>query len=178
MKKYSVVIAVLLISVISMALFLLVLGFRVNITDSIPVGLYRITGIKNLKNSFVIFCPDNRFAFKQGMERGYIASGFCAGGYGVLMKKIVAVSSDQISVTSDGVFINHKRLPYSTPKLRDRANRLLPQWHVLHYRLKEDELLSMTNQNELSFDSRYYGPIRIGQVKGVITPVWVFGKKL
>lgn len=177
MKKYAAMIAILLISVIGIVMFLMLLGFRINITDSIPVGLYRMTTIKNLKNSFVIFCPDNRLAFKQGMERSYIDPGFCIGGYGFLMKKVVAVSGDQVSVTSDGVFVNHKRLPYSTPKLRDGANCLLPQWQVLNYRLKADELMTMTSQNEWSFDGRYYGPIRIGQVKGVITPIWIFGEK-
>ena len=167
MKKCTAVIAILLIGVIGIVMFLMLLGFRINITDSIPVGLYRMTTIKNLKNSFVIFCPDNRLAFKQGMERAYIAPGFCTGGYGVLMKKVAAASGDRVTVTSAGVFVNHKPLPYSTPKLTDGANRLLPQWRVLNYRLKTDELMTMTSQNEWSFDSRYYGPIRIGQVKGI-----------
>ena len=52
-------------------------------------------------------------------------------------------------------------------------NRKLPEWRALNYQLKEDEIMTMTSQSSWSFDGRYYGPIRIGQIKGMITPVWV-----
>ncbi|MFO3020318.1 conjugative transfer signal peptidase TraF [Legionella pneumophila serogroup 1] len=173
MKKFTSWITVLLLSIIGMAFLFMMMGFRVNTTDSIPFGLYRITNIKNIKNSYVIFCPDDRPAFKKGLDRGYIESGLCPGGYGYLMKKVVATNGDQISITSDGVFVNRQLIPFSKPILIDGRKRPLPQWRTIDYQIKEDELITMTSQSEWSFDSRYYGPIRIGQVKGVIKPIWV-----
>lgn len=173
MKKFIALVAVVLLSLISISFLLIIMGFRLNITDSIPVGLYRITDLKNIKNAFVIFCPDDRPAFKQGLDRGYVEKGLCPGGYGYLMKKVVATSGDKVSITSEGVFVNRQFLPYSKPKLTDGMNLTLPQWRAIDYQLKEDEILTMTNQSEWSFDARYYGPIRLGQTKGVITPVWV-----
>lgn len=173
MRKLSGIIAVFLISLISVALLFMAMGFRVNLTDSIPIGLYRITGLTNLKNSFVIFCPDDRPAFKQGLERHYIDHGLCPGGYGYLMKKMVATEGDTVSVTAKGVFVNQTLIPFSKPKLNDGMNRTLPQWRTVNYRLKEDEVMTMTSQSEWSFDGRYYGPVHTGQIKGVITPIWV-----
>ncbi|WP_133128618.1 conjugative transfer signal peptidase TraF [Legionella nagasakiensis] len=173
MKKFTSWIAVLMLSIISMAFLLMLMGFRVNTTDSIPVGLYRITNLKNIKNAFVIFCPEDRPAFKEGLERGYIDSGLCPDGYGYLMKKVVATNGDKISVTSEGVFVNHQPIPFSKPIPSDGMDRPLPQWHTRNYQLKEDEILTMTSQSAWSFDSRYYGPVHTGQIKGMITPVWV-----
>ncbi len=176
MKKLSVIIAVFLISIMSIALSLMVMGFRINTTDSIPVGLYRITNTKNLKNSFVIFCPDDSQAFRIANDRGYIGSGLCPGGYGYLMKKVVAIKDDIISVTSKGVYVNQKIIPFSKPKIKDGINRRLPQCKVLNYQIKEDEVMTMTNQSEWSFDGRYYGPISLGQIKGTMIPIWTNNK--
>ena len=58
----------------------------------------------------------------------------------------------------------------------DGANRALNQWRIKDYQLKNNELLTMTDQDRSSFDSRYYGLIKANQVKGVIAPIW--GKPL
>jgi len=170
-------VSVCLISLISLALLLIAMGFRINLTDSIPVGLYRITHQGNLKNAYVIFCPDDRQAFKIGLNRGYIDHGLYCGGYGYLMKKVVAISGDVFSVTNTGVFVNHERIPFSTPKLKDGLNRPLPQWHAINYQLKEDELLTMTSQSEWSFDGRYYGLVHSRQIKGILRSLWVINKQ-
>lgn len=164
-----------MIGIISIALLVMVLEFRINLTDSIPVGLYRITSMENLKNSFVIFCPDERPAFKQALDRGYISSGLCPGGYGYLMKKVVATKGDMVSVTAKGVYVNKTLIPFSKPKLNDENNNTLPQWRVFSYQLEKDEFLTMTNQSEWSFDSRYYGIVHKEQIKGIMKPMWTKG---
>ncbi|STX50162.1 conjugal transfer protein TraF [Legionella busanensis] len=173
MKKLSVIIAIFLMSFIFIGFLLAAMGLRVNLTGSIPIGLYRITNAENIKNAYVIFCPDDRKAFNLAMNRGYIDQGLYCGGYGYLMKKVVGISNDIISVTSEGVFVNQTLIPFSQPKLNDGMNRTLPQWRPINYHLKENEVMTMTSQNEWSFDGRYYGPIHRGQIKGVITPIWV-----
>ncbi|CZP18995.1 conjugative transfer signal peptidase TraF [Legionella pneumophila] len=173
MRKLTAWISIFLLCILSVAILLVAMGFRVNMTDSIPIGIYRMTGIKNLKNAFVIFCPEDKPVFQQARDRGYINNGFCHGNYGYLMKKVVATKGDKISVTDKGIFVNHQRIPFSKPILTDGMSRPLPQWRTRNYQLKEDEILTMTNQSAWSFDSRYYGPVHTGQIKGMITPVWV-----
>lgn len=54
-----------------------------------------------------------------GLERNYINPGLCDDGYAYLMKKVVAVKGDVVSVTDEGVFVNGQFVPYSKPKLYD-----------------------------------------------------------
>lgn len=136
-----------------------------------------MTAGKNLKNAYVIFCPDNRPVFQQALVRGYINNGLCPDGYGYLMKKVVATAGDKLMVNSQGVFVNDQLIPYSQPQLKDGLNRALPQWQVQNYQLNQNEVMTMTNQSQWSFDGRYYGPIKSGQIKGMLTPVWVHPKQ-
>lgn len=177
MKKLSVFITIFLISLIAVGALFHAVGFRINLTESIPIGLYRITRATPIKNAFVIFCPDDRKSFKLARDRGYINNGLYCAGYGYLMKKVVAVSGDVLSVTNEGVFVNQILIPYSKPKLQDGMNRALPQWQVINYSLQEDEIMTMTSQSEWSFDGRYYGFVHTIQIKGVITPIWVINKR-
>ncbi|HAT1844346.1 conjugative transfer signal peptidase TraF [Legionella pneumophila] len=177
MKKLSVFTAMFLVSLIAASSLFHIMGFRINLTESIPVGLYRITNADSIKNAYVIFCPDDRESFRLALERSYIDHSLYCGGYGYLMKKVVAVSGDILSVTNEGVFVNHMLIPYSKPKLQDGMNHALPQWQVMNYLLQEDEVMTMTSQSEWSFDGRYYGLVHTGQIKGMITPIWVINKR-
>ncbi|TIE18196.1 conjugative transfer signal peptidase TraF, partial [Legionella pneumophila] len=67
--------------------------------------------------------------------------------------------------------------PYSKPKIQDGMKRALPQWQVMNYQLQKDEVMTMTSQSEWSFDGRYYGLVHAGQIKGMITPIWVINKR-
>lgn len=64
------------------ALGLLVLGFmfhagpRVNVTRSIPIGLYRVTEAPLGKGEYVVFCPPESALFDEARERGYIGRVF------------------------------------------------------------------------------------------------------
>ncbi|HAT4454869.1 TPA: conjugative transfer signal peptidase TraF [Legionella pneumophila] len=177
MKKLSVIITIFLISTIAAGMLFHSMGFRINLTESIPIGLYRITGTEPLKNAYVIFCPDDRKTFRLAKNRGYIDHGLYCNGYGYLMKKVVAVSGDILSVTNEGVYVNQMLIPYSKPKLQDGMKRTLPQWQVMNYQLQEDEIMTMTSQSEWSFDGRYYGLVHTRQIKGMITPIWVINKR-
>ncbi|TIG73808.1 conjugative transfer signal peptidase TraF, partial [Legionella pneumophila] len=106
MKKLSAFISMFLISLLVLAALFHVMGFRINLTESIPIGLYRITSEAPIKNAYVIFCPDDRESFRLAKGRGYIDHGLFCDGYGYLMKKVVAVSGDILSVTNEGVFAN------------------------------------------------------------------------
>jgi len=155
-------------------------GGRINTSKSISVGLYWITQKRINKGDFVLFCPPQKPIFKEAYYRGYINAGFCPGHYSYLMKRVLATKDDIVSIGSSGVWVNHQLVPYSTPFTQDVHALPLPQLHVHHYVLKPSELLLMTDQSELSFDSRYFGIISATQIRAVIRPVltWPLKNKI
>jgi len=149
-------------------------GLRVNVTRSIPIGLYRVTDAPVGKGEYVIFCPPESLLFEEARERGYIGAGFCPGGYGYMMKRVLAVAGDRVTWGEEGIAVNGKVLPASAPREADKAGRLMWRQELADYVLGESELLLMSDVSWSSFDGRYFGPVDAGQVKGVIRPVVTF----
>lgn len=151
-----------------------VIGVRINTSGSIPVGLYWMTKDPIQKGDYVLFCPPQKPIFKEALARGYLTLGFCPGGYGHLMKRVSALTKDIISITNEGVFVNSQRVAYSLPLQSDGLKRALPQLRMRHYRLNNQELLLMTDQSPLSFDSRYFGLINCSQIQAVLKPILIW----
>lgn len=132
------------------------LGFRINATDSIPKGVYRIIQKTPEKGDYVLFCPPDESVFKEARTRGYLNTGFCQGGYEALMKKVAETAGDRISIDSDGVWVNGKHWPQSEPLVRDQQGRPMPKINIKSRLLKDDEYLLM-GEHPASFDARYFG---------------------
>lgn len=157
--------------VIVLLMFLYVVGARFNTTKSIPVGLYWSSNQQIEKGSYVMYCPPQSDVFNAAKERGYIGSGFCPGGYGYMMKRILAAKNDVVSVTDKGVIVNNNLLALSAPISADLQGRPLPHYRIDHKTLDADEVLMMSDVSGTSFDSRYFGPVNRSQIKTVIVPV-------
>ena len=109
--------------------------------------------------------------FDEARERGYISAGFCPGDYGFMMKRVLATGNDRVDMTAEGIRVNGKYLPSSAPLKADKAGRAMPRNPSGTYILSESELLLMSDVSGTSFDGRYFGPVDVSQVKGVIRPV-------
>jgi conjugative transfer signal peptidase TraF len=149
-------------------------GLRVNTTKSIPAGLYWMTGAPVGKGEYVIFCPPQSALFDEAKVRGYIPAGFCPGDYGFMMKRVLAAEGDRVVATAEGLSINGALLPASAPLEMDKAGRMMPRHPFSDYTLGKSELLLMSDVSSTSFDGRYFGPVNLSQVRGVIRPVIVF----
>jgi conjugative transfer signal peptidase TraF len=126
------------------------------------------------KREYVIFCPPQSALFDEARERGYIGAGFCPGGYGFLMKRVVALAGDVVTWTEEGVTVNGKLMPASAPLEADKAGRAMLRYRFNDYTLEEPELLLMSDVSGTSFDGRYFGVVNVGQVRGVVRPVITF----
>lgn len=149
-------------------------GLRLNTTRSIPLGLYRMSSGPIVKGAYVLWCPPERLEFDMAKERGYIAAGFCPGGYGNMLKKVLATHRDVVSVTDDGVTINGTLMPASQPFEADSLGRPLPRFRVTDYVLAPSELLLMSDTNSRSFDARYFGAVHRMHIQSLIHPVWTW----
>lgn len=146
-------------------------GARVNTSGSIPLGLYWASDAPVAKGAYVLFCPPQTGVFEEALRRGYIGAGFCPGGYGYLMKQVIGMTNDAISVADDGVRVNGELLPFSAPMKADGGGRPMPRYQADRYTLSEYQVLLMSDVNPISFDARYFGPVRRDHIRTVILPV-------
>jgi len=150
---------------------LLAAGARINTTASYPVGVYWEVNSPLEKGAMVIFCPPNTAIFDEAKARGYIGAGFCPGGYGLMIKKIMAVCADHVAVSTEGVYVNGELVSNSNPSNADKAGRPMPHCPASDYTLSDGQVLLMSDHSPLSFDARYFGPVDQSQIRGVIRPI-------
>lgn len=166
--------AIAAIVVLALGFMCFAAGLRVNTTRSIPVGLYRIVDEPVGKGAYVIFCPPQLPLFGEARERGYIPAGFCPGDYGFMMKRVLAMGGDVVTSMDEGLSVNGELLPASVPLKTDKAGKAMPRYPFSDYTLGNSELLLMSDVSATSFDGRYFGPVNLPQIRGVIRPVIIF----
>jgi len=85
------------------------------------------------------------------------------------IKVIGGVPGDQIDITKDKLFINGL---YAGPiHSKDSKGRPLSRAMTGRYHLQKDWYV-VTTPHHRSYDSRYYGPVHISQLK-IATPLWL-----
>jgi len=176
-SRYHQTINVLTAWVLSSFLILFVsdwLGLRLNTTHSVAPGFYWVVNKQPEKGNFVSFCPAQDSMTQMAYERGYIGFGNCPSHYEHLLKIVVGVSGDKVELHKQGVYINGTLLPQSAVLSQDGLGRPLLPFSKNSIVLKPDELWVMTNRSPLSFDSRYFGPIRLAQISDVVKPLWTW----
>jgi conjugative transfer signal peptidase TraF len=171
LKYFTNVIAIGGAAILVIGLILHAAGARVNTSKSIPLGLYWVSAAPVAKNTYVMFCPPQIGVFAEARKRQYIQAGFCPGGYGYMMKKVLGTTNDAVDVAGEGVRVNGVLLPLSALLKADRAGRPMPRFQADHYVLGNSELLLMTDVSATSFDGRYFGPVNRSQIVSVVTPV-------
>jgi conjugative transfer signal peptidase TraF len=164
-------VAVISAAVLSAGSFLCYgLGVRINVSPSLPFGLYRVdaTGAAKLAE----FCPAAPFGDLANI-RGYRHAGSCPDGGSPLLKPIVAQAGDMVSVSPEGVYVNGRLLPNSAPRTKDAAGRALVPWRFGTYVVKPGTLWVLSSYHPRSFDSRYFGPIPESAIRERLQPLLV-----
>lgn len=148
------------------------LGVHVNVSPSMPYGIYVLEGGPAARGDLIRSClPEEPSAL--ALARGYVAGGPCPYGTAHLLKRIAGVGGDSVSVTTSGTYVNGRLLPRSAPLARDRAGRVMPAaWG--HHALLQGSVWLYSDHSERSFDSRYYGPIPDTLLRGRMRPAWTW----
>jgi len=167
-------VAFLILSPLLLLGLALLAGFRFNHTHSFPAGVFYWTAPKAPEvGDLVIFDPPDTPLFRLARERGYVGSGGFRP-YERMLKGLVAIGGDAVTIDDAGVTVNGRRLENSKPMSVDAAGRPLPVWHLEGYRLSPGEVLLMSDHSPLRFDGRYFGPIPRAQIRSVVRPVWTW----
>jgi conjugative transfer signal peptidase TraF len=138
-------------------------GIRVNLTDSIPRGLYRVVDQPLARGSIVLVCLPNTVS-DLGRARGYIPSGTCGDGGAPVGKPIVAMQGDTVQVLDRGVVVNGTLLSHSAPLERDSDGRPLPRLPMVLHVLAANEVWLLSSHSPRSYDSRYFGAVPASRV--------------
>lgn len=157
---------------VSIGYVIVSLHLRFNFTSSMAVGVYRLVPLPQggvQRGMTVAACapPD---AAELSRRRGYLASGPCAYGTELLLKAVVATSGDEVALSRAGIAVNQCLLPNSRPLSHDAAGRRLLSWPQEHVLLTQGQLWLYAD-NVRSWDSRYWGPVRVADVVAKAVPV-------
>ncbi|WP_150468024.1 conjugative transfer signal peptidase TraF [Francisella sp. SYW-9] len=132
-------------------------GYRINLTPSMPEGLYQIIPThKYHRNDLVIICLPTKLAQSAHM-RGYMVYGSCDNGYEPVIKKIIAVPNDKVIMNTNGITVNGEYYDYKKSQVDNLDRYLNPKkaTNEMH-----GYLLIGANLKDLG-DSRYFEVIKV-----------------
>lgn len=152
------------------------LGYRVNMTQSLPVGIWKKTGDISTA-AYVEFClPAGQFAALV-REREYTPHGTCAEGLAPLLKPVVARAGDQVVVTARGLAVNGHELLHTAIPEHDSRGRPLPAVPPGTYPVRSGTVWVLSTYHPRSLDSRYYGAISEASIIDGMRPIFVFNHR-
>ena len=137
-----------------------------------PRGLYLLLLRHAVQGDMVMACPPPAAACLAVARHYTPPNGPCACRSAVLLKYVAGVSGDRITIHQDGVRVNGLLLPNSVRSTRDARGR--PVTGFTGNFVLAPHQLWLTGLDARSWDSRYFGPIPAGSIRGVVHPLWVW----
>ncbi|NEI67619.1 conjugative transfer signal peptidase TraF [Rhizobium leguminosarum] len=147
-------------------------GYRVNLTPSEPLGLWRIVPLHRpaAVDDLLFICSPETAAMRAARARGYFRSGSCPGAVAPLIKTVIAVAGQHVEI-GVSVSVDGRRVSSSSLALRDGKGRPLapfpsgivpPGYVFLHSAFPG------------SYDSRYFGPVPASGILGLAQEVFTY----
>jgi conjugative transfer signal peptidase TraF len=136
-----------------------------NPSDSVPHGWYRIVAADALQVGSIVLARIPVRAAALAAQRDYLPAGV------PLLKRIGAKEPQRVCVDSSSVRIDD--VVVAAVMHADGNGRPLSAWSQCRS-LARGELFLLSNTNPASFDSRYFGPIRVSEVIGSAQPLWTW----
>ncbi|MDO8264026.1 MAG: S26 family signal peptidase, partial [Gallionella sp.] len=136
-----------------------------NPSDSVPRGWYRIVPADALQVGSIVLARLPAPAAALAAQRDYLPAGI------PLLKRIGAMAPQRVCV--DGASVRIDGVVVAAVMHADGRGRPLSAWSQCR-RLARGELFLLSNTNPASFDSRYFGHIRVSEVIGSAQPIWTW----
>ena len=170
-KKNTMIVGFLIVLFFSPIVVFFAVGIRINLTPSFPLGLYKISEKAHLKKGdFVLICAPDKMDYQRKplpKEEG----GICENGTTPLLKKIVALAGDSISVKNMKIFVN------GIEQVNSSINQKRAKQFTKSCILEEGEVFVMSDYNPLSFDSRYFGALKTKNILYKAIPLYTITPK-
>lgn len=149
----------------------------INSTKSMPRGVYLVGPLHTVERDQVVsLCISNLAAASVYKARNYVPrSNHCPLGLPRLLKSVVAIPGDMVSISAAGTAVNGHLLPNSGVFDTDSEGRSIEHLQLgWSKRLGSGEYFVLANYLKRSLDSRYYGTLRRGDLKGRAWPLITF----
>ena len=144
-------------------------GLHVNLTDSLPRGIYQETREPITVGALVMECLPPELA-TLGLQRGWLMRGSCPTGAMPVLKRVGAVAGDTVKL-GEFVTINGQVLLGTGTLFLDSQGRAIPQIARGEYMLKEGEVFLLADYTPTSWDSRYYGATKVTDIIATVKPL-------
>ena len=144
---------------------------RLTLTDSsCAEGFYRLIDAPIRRGELVAACLPVA-AEQEGLARGYLGNGDCPGGAEPVVKVVGGLRATKSKWKRGGWRSTVSGSPTARHVARDSVGR--PLTHVAwgKRRVAPDEVWLLGLNNRRSWDSRYFGPVPLRAVRGVVEPV-------
>ena len=174
-KSKAPLIAVAVVVVFFLASWFFGYSVAINTSKSMPRGLYLVDRLQDVeRGQIVALCIPNASAAAIYKRRNYLgASSRCLVGLPPVIKPIVGLPGDFIQISTAGTFVNGQLLPNS--RVFDTDSQGLEIEHLAvgwSKRLAPGEYFALANFTERSLDSRYYGTVHMGDLRGRARPIF------
>jgi conjugative transfer signal peptidase TraF len=144
-------------------------GFRIKLSRSLPIGIWRVDGASELSQTdcYVTVSPIGNPGYSLALERGYLYSN------SHMLKKIVAVEGDFVSydIVEKSVTVNGNYVFRTEILSQDTEGRSLPA--ALYPVSLTARQVWLSSENIRGYDSRYFGPVSSDLLRKA-TPIWIF----
>jgi conjugative transfer signal peptidase TraF len=169
--------AIVVLSMAGVAAILLVVtavvgGYRINLTPSEPLGLWRIIPLHRpaAVDDVLFICPPETAAMRAARARGYLRSGPCPGGVAPLIKTVIAVAGQHVEIGAS-VNVDGQEVSSSSLARRDGKSRPLTPFPS---GIVPSGCVFLHSAFPGSYDSRYFGPLPISGILGLAQEVFTY----
>lgn len=143
-------------------------GFRFNVSESMPAGMYRLSPEQPQRGDAVAYCLRGETA-RLALRRGYVTAGSCPSGVCPLLKTAAGLPGDALQQGHAGISVNGRLQPQSAVFAEDSQGRgmagaLLPA-------VVPDGMALLLSDHPGGFDSRYFGLVPLAELLRA-TPVF------
>ncbi|MCL6655154.1 conjugal transfer protein TraF [Agrobacterium rubi] len=147
-------------------------SFRLNLTPSEPLGLWRIVALQRPVEvgDLVFICPPPTASFEEARRRGYVRRGLCFGGFAPLIKTVAALPGQHVEISAN-VTVDGVPLASSIVRASDGEGRPIAPFKT---GIVPPKNLFLHSSFASSYDSRYFGPVPDTGLLGLARPVLTF----
>ena len=151
--------------------------WRFNISSSMPYGIYqKQTANEIQRGDIVAVCLDSTWQ-ALGRQRGYLGRGICAFHSSPLVKRVIAGPGDVVRVSEKGIIVNHQFYPAPHYKRDKNHQRLSYPFAFNQAKRTQGYWLYGEMDHHHSWDSRYFGAVKLKNIIGKYRPILTWRRK-